>query len=386
VFSPGASIDLADWYPGDAYVDIIGQDHYPMDGNHGAAKEIYDELVALGGGTKLVGMSENGPIPAPAAVVREKVGWSFFITWAGRELTNYNSPAQLNEYYGHPRVANLADLPKLSRYSFQSAGAATKLAFAAAPGDFGVGSLARRPVSVLVQDARGRTVRAGSHEITLSGATALGERSLTVRTVNGVATFPDLAFDQAAKNCSLTATATGLRSATSAKFSIGPGSGLVRETWTTAADNSTAPRQREIVRKAFEVPVSMATNYQARFIGQLIPPQSGEYRFWIASEDRSELWLSPDATPDNKVKIATVRGETPYAKWPHTKEAASAPVKLEAGKRYHLEVFQQQHAGSTHLSVRWQLPDGTEEKPIPAARLALPDSVASKKLTQANPQ
>jgi mannan endo-1,4-beta-mannosidase len=49
VFSPGASIDLAAWYPGDAYVDIIGQDHYPMDGNHGAAKEIYDELAALGG-------------------------------------------------------------------------------------------------------------------------------------------------------------------------------------------------------------------------------------------------------------------------------------------------------------------------------------------------
>jgi hypothetical protein len=382
VFSPGASIDLADWYPGDAYVDIIGQDHYPMDGNHGAAKEIYEELVALGGGTKLVGMSENGPIPAPAAVAKESVGWLFFITWAGKELTNFNSPEQLKEYYHHPRVANLADLPKLSRYSFQSAGAATKLAFAATPGDFGVGSLARRPVSVLVQDARGRTVRAGSHEVTLSGAAALGERSLTVRTVNGVASFPDLVFDRAAKNFALTAKASGLRSATSAKFSIGPGAGLVRETWTDLAPTP----EPEIVRKAFEVPVAMATNFQARFTAQLIPPQTGEYRFWIANDDRSELWLSVDATAQKKVKIAEVRGETPYAKWPHTKEAASLPVRLETGKRYHLEVVQKQHAGSAHLSVRWQLPDGTEEKPIPAARLALPDSVASKKLSQASPQ
>jgi hypothetical protein len=382
VFSPGASIDLADWYPGDAYVDIIGQDHYPMDGNHGAAKEIYDELVALGDGTKLVGMSENGPIPAPAAVAREKVGWLFFITWAGKELTNYNSPEQLKEYYGHPRVASLDDLPKMRSYSFKSAGKATKLAFAAAPGDFGVGCPARRPISVLVQDARGRTVRDGSHEVTLSGEMALGERSLTVNTVNGVATFPDLVFDRAAKNCLLTATATGLRSATSAQFSIGPGAGLVRETWTDLAPTP----EPEIVRKAFEVPVVLVTNYHARFTAQLIPPQTGEYRFWIANDDRSELWLSPDAAADNKVKIAAVRGETTYAKWPHTKEAASLPVRLEAGKRYHLEVVQKQHAGSAHLSVRWRLPDGTEEKPIPAARLALPGSVASRKLTQTNPQ
>jgi hypothetical protein len=376
VFSPGASLDLADWYPGDAYVDLIGHDHYPLDGNHGAAKEIYDELVALGGGTKLVGMSENGPIPAPGAVTQEKVDWLFFITWSGRELTNFNAPEKLKEFYQHPRVASLVDLPKLKGYPFQPAGKATKLAFAAAPGDFGIGSPARRAVSVLVQDQNGRTVRDGSYAVTLSSDVALGKRSGTVATVNGVATFPDLAFDRAVKNGSLTATATGLRKATSAKFSIGPGSGIVRETWTGSPD-AAAPKDRQIVRKAFEVPVNQATNYQARFTAQLIPPQTGTYQFWIANDDRSELWLSTDATPANKVKIAEVRGDTPYAKWPHTKEAVSVPVKLQAGKRYHLEVFQQQHAGSTHLSLRWRWPDGTEEKPIPAARLALPDFIES---------
>jgi hypothetical protein len=389
VFSPGASIDLADWYPGDAYVDIIGQDHYPMDGNHGAAKEIYDELVALGGGTKLVGMSENGPIPDPARVAREKVGWLFFVTWAGRELTNYNSPAQLKEFYRHPHVASLDDLPKLRSYPFKAAGKAVKLKFNASPGDFGIGSPARRPLSVLVQDTDGRTVRAGSYTVTLTGKSALSERSVTVSTVNGVATFPDLAFDRAARDCSLTAKAAGLRSATSAKFSIGPGSGIVRETWTVSPgvpEDSAARKEREIVRKAFEVPVRMATNFQARFTAQLIPPQTGGYQFWIANDHVSELWLSTDATPARKVKIAEVRGDTPYVKWPHTHEAASVPVKLEAGKRYHLEVRQTQRAGSVHLSVRWRLPDGVEERPIPVARLALADSIEPKKLTEANPQ
>ena len=63
VFSPGAETDLADWYPGDAYVDIIGQDHYPMDGNHGTAKDVFDELTAFGRGQKLIALGENGAIP-----------------------------------------------------------------------------------------------------------------------------------------------------------------------------------------------------------------------------------------------------------------------------------------------------------------------------------
>lgn len=376
VFSPGASIDLADWYPGDAYVDIIGLDHYPMDGNHNAAKEIYDELVALGGGTKLVGMSENGPIPAPALVANEQVGWLCFVTWSGDILTKHNSPEQLRDYYNHPRVANLSDLPSLPRYPFQPAGPAVKLVFAAAPGEFGIGSPARRPVAVLVQDEVGRTVRTGRFLVTLSGAVALGERSVSALSVNGVASFPDLAFDQAATNCVLTAKASGLRSATSAPFSVGPGSGLVREVWKMSSSNPAASgpaRQSEIVRRAFEVPVALATNYQARFTTQLIPPLTGNYQFWIANDDRSELWLSSDATAANKVKIAEVTAETSYVKWPHTHEAASHPVRLEAGKRYSLEVLQTQHAGSTHLSVRWRMPNGVEERPIPVARLALPE-------------
>lgn len=389
VFSPGASIDLAAWYPGDAYVDLIGQDHYPLDGNHGAAKEIYDELLALGGKTKLVGMSENGPIPDPALVAAEKVNWLFFVTWNGEELTKFNSPAQLKEFYQHPRVANLSDLPKLRDYPFQPAGKAVKLTFASAPEDFGIASQARRPVAVLVQDAEGRTVRAGSHVVTLAGNALLGERKLTATTLNGVATFPELTFARAVTNASLTAAASGLQSARSVEFSVGPGSGVLRETWIASpgAGKDFIPLKfRETVRKAFEVPVRLGTNFHSRFTALLVPPQTGEYRFWIANDDRSELWLSLDEAATNQVKIAEVSGDTPYAKWPHTKEAASVPVRLEAGRRYHLEVLQTQHAGSTHLSVRWQWPDGTAEKPIPAARLALPDSIESnKKLTQANP-
>jgi len=385
VFSPGAGIDLAEWYPGDAYVDVIGQDHYPMDGNHGAAKVIFDELMALTGGAKLVGMSENGAIPDPAEVSRDKAGWLFFITWGGSELTKHNTPEQLKEYYHHPYVASLGDLPDLKHYPFKPASKAVKLAFTAKPEAFGINSPARRAVSVLVQDAAGRTTRTGSYVVTLDSATALGGRKFTATSVNGTATFPDLIFERAAQDCVLTATAPGLEPAKSQRFLIGPGSGVLRETWTSSDGKQNTPLQREIVRKAFEVPVRMATNFSARFTAQLIPPQTGEYQFWIANDGLSELWLSTDATPARKVKIAAILGDTPYAKWPHTHEAASPLVKLVAGERYHLEVRQTQHAGATHLSVRWRLPDGTEERPIPAARLIPPDAAETDpKLSQTN--
>jgi len=74
-FSPGAETDLAAWYPGEAYVDIVGQDHYPMDGNHDSAKDVFDELSALTRGQKLIGLGENGPIPDPALAKRDRAGY-----------------------------------------------------------------------------------------------------------------------------------------------------------------------------------------------------------------------------------------------------------------------------------------------------------------------
>ena len=43
-------------------------------------------------------------------------------------------------------------------------------------------------------------------------------------------------------------------------------------------------------------------------LGYVTPPTTGYYTFWIASDDNSELWLSTDANPANKVRIAYVGG------------------------------------------------------------------------------
>ena len=47
----------------------------------------------------------------------------------------------------------------------------------------------------------------------------------------------------------------------------------------------------------FEGPTNWADNYGARIFGWLTPPQTGDYTFWIASDNASELRLSTDANP-----------------------------------------------------------------------------------------
>ena len=373
VFSPGAEVDLAAWYPGDAYVDIVGQDHYPMDGNHAPAKDIFDELTQMTRGKKLVALGENGPIPDPNLIVREKAGWLFFTTWTGSILFEKTTPEQLREYYNHDYFLNLADLPDLKNYSFKPAGKAVKLEFPASPGDVAIGGTRRSPVTVAVQDKNGRTVREGTYAVTLalkkSGRAKLAG-TLTATTVNGIATFEDATIQGAEGDYKFVATVDDLRSATSSTFHAGPGNGLLREFWTAATEFSATPDATEILGQTLETPVALATNFSARIRGELIPPQSGEYKFWVAAGGTAELWLSSDTAATNKIKLAAVTASTPYRKWPHINEAESQTVTLKRGAHYYFEIRQWQAGGSTQLAVRWQLPDGSEQRPIPAANFA----------------
>lgn len=132
------------------------------------------------------------------------------------------------------------------------------------------------------------------------------------------------------------------------------------------------PKQRRASLFAVCAALALATNFSACITGVLIPPQTGAYKFWVASAGASELWLSSDGSPADKIKIAAVTSRMPYRKWPHINEAESQSVTLTAGRRYDFELRQWQGGGSTQLHVRWQLPDGSEERPIPAFRFALP--------------
>jgi hypothetical protein len=120
----------------------------------------------------------------------------------------------------------------------------------------------------------------------------------------------------------------------------------------------------------FEGPTDWADNYGTRIRGYVHPPSSGAYIFWIATDDQGELWLSPDEDPAHKEKIAFVPDFTAAREYGKHASQQSKPVELKAGRRYYIEALQKEGGGGDNISVKWQLPNGTQETPIPGNRLS----------------
>jgi hypothetical protein len=147
------------------------------------------------------------------------------------------------------------------------------------------------------------------------------------------------------------------------------GSGVTREWWLniggTALSALTAdprfpddPTGREVLN-TFEGPVDWADNYGSRLYGWLMPPESGDYTFWIATDDGGQLWLSTDADPANKVIIASVSGWVPSRDFDGTAgvpgaNQKSAAISLVAGQRYYIEALMKEGGGGDNIAVAWQ--------------------------------
>ena len=115
---------------------------------------------------------------------------------------------------------------------------------------------------------------------------------------------------------------------------------------------------------------NLGNNYGCRIRGYVHPPETGEYVFWIASDDHGELWLSTDDTPAKKQKLCGLNHAVGHRDWGKDASQKSAPVALVAGKRYYIEVLQKQGGGGEHVAAGWTLPGGANERPIPPARLS----------------
>jgi len=105
-------------------------------------------------------------------------------------------------------------------------------------------------------------------------------------------------------------------------------------------------------------------NYGQWLRGWVLPPETGDYTFWIASDDLGELWLSADEEPVNKRRIARVPEWTGLRNFTKYPEQQSAPQPLIAGRGYYFEAFHREFSGGDHLSVAWTRPgmaQGTRE-------------------------
>ena len=213
----------------------------------------------------------------------------------------------------------------------------------------------------------------------LNGATKLGEDTSSPYsfTWNNVA----------AGNYSLTARATDNEGASSTdvvSISVNGGSGgqscastgsIQVETWTGISGLDVgsipvdSPPSSITTLTLFETPANIGDNYGSRVRGYLCVPVSGNYTFFIASDDRSELWLSTDENPMNKQRIAYVSGWTYARQWDKYSTQRSSAIGLVAGRTYYVEALLKEASGGDHLAVGWQLPDGALERPIAGNRL-----------------
>ena len=137
---------------------------------------------------------------------------------------------------------------------------------------------------------------------------------------------------------------------------------------TNSADFPNNPSTQEVLT-AFEAPTDVDEDYGQRLTAYVVAPTSGNYLFWIASDDNSTLFLSTDDTPARKRVIASVPGWTTSREWGKYAAQQSSPISLVGGQRYYIEALMKEGGGGDNLAVRWQLPNATIEEPIPNNRL-----------------
>ena len=192
--------------------------------------------------------------------------------------------------------------------------------------------------------------------------------TLTVSNVRDRAAVPNTIL--AASQMSFTPLLKGIYRET---FSAIPGR-LVADL-TNAPAFPSQPSSAELITTAFETTRSGANNYGQRLRARLVPPVTGEYTFWIAADDTATLFLGTNDAPASARAIAAVTTAAPVSarQWEIQPGQRSAPMLLAANQPYYIEALMKTGVSGgfppDHLAVRWRLPDGSFEEPIPAVRL-----------------
>ena len=75
-----SELDDDDWYPGDAYVDIVARDQYHAPSQHGSFKQQFD-LLRSKYPTKMLALAECDVVPSAAAMEQDEARWLFVAPW-----------------------------------------------------------------------------------------------------------------------------------------------------------------------------------------------------------------------------------------------------------------------------------------------------------------
>jgi hypothetical protein len=116
-------------------------------------------------------------------------------------------------------------------------------------------------------------------------------------------------------------------------------------------------------------------NYGALISGFVLPPTNGNYKFFLRSDDSSELYLSTNRDPANLTLIA--QAACCGVEWDPSEGPSSAPIPLVGGEEYFVMALLKEGGVNDYIQVAWRTPndpdlnDITGLEPIPGAFLAL---------------
>ena len=123
--------------------------------------------------------------------------------------------------------------------------------------------------------------------------------------------------------------------------------------------------------------VTDLSDYGARIEGWLYAPETGDYTFWLATDDQGELWLSPDDDPSDAELIAYVKdsptstgGWTNLYEWTKYASQKSEPITLVAREKYYIVALWKESGGGDHCNVAWQGPGIPDITTIPGMYLS----------------
>ncbi|MBN2314312.1 MAG: hypothetical protein JXM79_10305 [Sedimentisphaerales bacterium] len=112
-----------------------------------------------------------------------------------------------------------------------------------------------------------------------------------------------------------------------------------------------------------------ADDYGGRIHSWLYAPATGDYTFWLNSDNQGELWLSIDDDSSNVRLIAQESSYTNFDVWASGEEQ-SEPIPLVGGQRYYIMALWKEGSGGDHCQVAWQGPGVPTRVVVPGSNLA----------------
>ncbi len=120
---------------------------------------------------------------------------------------------------------------------------------------------------------------------------------------------------------------------------------------------------------SFDGPDNYADSYGTRVRGFISPNQTGTYSFNLTSDDNSELYLSTDANPSNKVLIASLSGWTGTTEYTKYASQTSVNIDMVSGQNYYVELLHKEGGGGDHFQVYWKTPSNSSWNIVPGSNL-----------------